>query len=58
MKKWLKNLLEVVQNYVDDLLYFAGLGLIAYGAAQVVECAGWISAGAGMIAYALMIARR
>lgn len=57
-KKWLRCVLSAILNILDDAAYVAGLVLIAVGAEQIYHPAGLITLGTGLIAYALIIARK
>ncbi len=50
--------IKVFLYIIDDLLYIAGLAAIAIGVSMIYEPAAWISAGCGLVAYAIMIARK
>lgn len=54
----MKKIGETIGKYLDDILYAVGVACATVGAFKFNEILGWLAAGAGMIAYALLIARR
>lgn len=57
-RKLFRLILSAVLNILDDAAYIAGLVLIAVGAESIYHPAGLITLGTGLIAYALIIARK
>jgi hypothetical protein len=49
---------RIVAELVTDLVGIAGAGLIAYGASLIYPPAGWVIAGAFLIAAAVLLSRK
>jgi hypothetical protein len=50
--------LAVLSGWIPDVMIVAGIGAIAYGAAQVYAPAGWIVGGGFAFGFGLVAARR
>ena len=53
----MKKIFKAVGNYLDDLFYLFGIGWVTYGVTLIYKPAGFITLGALMIVYSILIAK-
>lgn len=52
----MKNIIIFLRRILDDACFLIGVGLMSWGAWEIYPPAGLIAAGAGLVAFALLIA--
>ncbi len=54
----MKKKLYKIFAWIEDILYFAGMACMTAGAGKIYPPAGYLTCGAMLVAYALLISRR